>query len=88
MMTHPLWIIVGFLGFIALRVPARMKFNRRNELGVEQFTSYGQMVRARWVQWGMRLGGLLVIILAIQHGFTSRGPNKAAQIEAAREAMR
>ena len=34
---------------------SRRKFNRRNEMGVEQFTSYRSMVKARTVEGALNL---------------------------------
>ena len=71
-MTHNLWYLLGFIGLVALRYPARLAFNRRNENGVQQFSSYGHMVRSRWIGRLLRVGGLAVIIVALQHGCVSR----------------
>ena len=67
-MTHNLWIIVAIAGFLLLRYPARLAFNRRNEYGQEQFTSYDHKLRRRWLERGMRLAGLFIIITGLQHG--------------------
>ena len=70
-MTHNLWVILGLLGIVVLRYPARLAFDRRNQYGVEEFASYGHMRRRRWLERGIKFAGLALIIVALQHGCMS-----------------
>lgn len=82
-MTHNLWIIVAIVGFVLLRYPARLAFNRRNEFGVEQFASYDHMRWRRWLERGMRLAGLFIIITGLQHGCSTARHASSHHVEAA-----
>jgi hypothetical protein len=58
-------IVVIVIGLFMWRFPARSRFNRTNQYGVEEFTSYGHMRGRRFFEGLIRFSGAILILFGI-----------------------
>jgi hypothetical protein len=58
-------IVVIVIGLFMWRFPARSRFNRTNQYGVEEFTSYGHMRGRRFFEGLIRFSGAILILSGI-----------------------